>query len=467
MPDSRSVAIVGRPNVGKSSIFNRLVGARRSIVHPESGVTRDRLIKRVTWEGASFDLVDTGGIVAASGQPNMLDIDRGIRNQVEAALNEAAVAVLVVDVANGLHPMDEEVARMVRASGLPALVLANKADNESRHENSVEFERLGFPVFPVSASHGIGFDEAMAEVLKRLPAVELPALETAPIRVAIVGRPNVGKSSYINRILRSDRLIVSDVAGTTRDSVDVPFTIQTGKDRRAYVLVDTAGVRAKVKRGGALEGLSYMRTERSIDEADLVLLVLDAKDGVLGQDKKIAAMIVEKQKACVIVLNKWDLSEQTQRANAPDLERELKFMMYCPVVHVSSKTGFNIRGSVDKMDEVGLALRTTLSTGVLNRALVAACERVSPPSTGTRRLKIFYGTQIGHCPVQIRLFVNDPKLMTDSYNSYLIRVLRESFPLEGLPIVLRPQARRPKRGEPNTSRSREFPEIFDENSDNA
>ena len=431
----RLAAIVGRPNVGKSAIFNRLVGRGVAIVHPESGVTRDRLMGEAVWRDERFTLIDTGGVCNVDNARLTDEIQDGIRKQVDLALDEAAVALLVVDVEKGIMPMDREVARLLRAKGAKVLVAANKADNAAREAQAVEFESLGFPVYPVSALHDRGFDRLMPEVIACLPPAENVTAK-APLRVAIVGRPNVGKSSYINRLLRDERVIVSPLPGTTRDSVEVPFVIGHGEQARHYVLIDTAGMRPGRRPADAIETFGQVRAERSVRAADLVVLVLDTMQGPTQLDKKIGAMVSEHGKGCVLLVNKWDLSTVTEREYGPALLKAVPFLSHCPLVFASTKSGYNIRRSVDAIDQVAAQIRSVLPTGALNRAILDAYERTAPPTVGNRRLKILYSTQVGFAPIRIRLFVNDPKLVTPAYREYLVHTIRGKFGLEGAPVVL-------------------------------
>ena len=446
MPDPnarrRVVAIVGRPNVGKSTIFNRLAGRRVAIVHEECGVTRDRLMREVTWNDERFELIDTGGIAHIDKAHTADAISKGTRMQVEAALADAAVAILVVDVTAGVAPLDVEVARLLRESGCKAFVAANKADSPERDEDCYEFSRLGFPVFPVSALHNRGFGPLAGEVLKVLPKVEEQS-RIFPLKVAVVGRPNVGKSSYINRLLRAERVIVSEVPGTTRDSIDIPFVVGEGPQARHYKLIDTAGMRQMGKVDTAVERYSHFRAEDSIRESDVSVLVLDAVQGPTLQDKKVGAMIRKYEKGCVIVVNKWDLAKGlTQREYEPAVRKEIPFMTHCPIVFVSAHTGYDIRKSVDAIDRVAANVRTILPTGVLNRTLLDTTERVQPPSVGGKRLRIYYVTQVGSAPIRIKMFVNYTKLIKEAYQQFLLRMLRDKFGLEGAPIRLEFAARK-------------------------
>ncbi|MDA0990330.1 MAG: ribosome biogenesis GTPase Der [Verrucomicrobia bacterium] len=431
----RIAAIVGRPNVGKSALFNRLVRERISIVHEESGVTRDRIVREVRWRDERFDLVDTGGICNVDGAIVADEIEAGIHAQVAAALADAAVAILVVDIHTGVVPMDEVVAKLLRDSGCPTVVAANKADTDARDDACVDFQQFGFPVFPVSALHNRGIEELMPAVVKSLPDLPNETVNN-PLKVAIVGRPNVGKSSYINRLLRHDRVIVSDIPGTTRDSIDIPFQVGQGGQARHYVLIDTAGMRRKGKIDTTVERFSRMRAEKSIERADVVVHVMDATAGPTTQDKKIAGMIAEHRKGAVILLSKWDLSDITQTKYEPEFRKAMPFLSHCPVVFISSVSGYNMRVSVDAIDLVARQVRRQLPTGVLNRAILDAVERVHPPAVQGKMLKIYYSTQVGVQPVRIRLFVNDPRYLRPQYREYLIRYLREKFGLEGAPLIL-------------------------------
>jgi GTP-binding protein len=439
----RVVAIVGRPNVGKSASFNRLAGRRIAIVHAQSGVTRDRLMREVTWGEERFELVDTGGVCNVDGAANDDVIEAGIRQQVDAALGDAAVAIFVVDIQAGLHPMDLEVASILRASGCKAVVAANKADGEAFDVGAAEFERLGFPVFPVSALQSRGFDELMEPVIEALPEASNPTIEN-PLRVAIVGRPNVGKSSYVNRLLRNDRVIVSNIPGTTRDSVDIPFAVGSGAQARHYVLVDTAGMRRSGKIDSSVERFSWMRAEKSIKSANVVILVMDAEQGPTAHDKKIASLVQEYNRGCIVLVNKWDLAEGevTQRKYGPALVKTVPFLGHCPVLFASAKSGYNIRRTVEAIDYVAGQVTLEIPTGLMNRTLQDAYAKVNPPAVKGKRLKIYYATQVGTDPLRVRLFVNDPKIIKPAYRSYLIKSLRRKFGLEGAPVMLQFRARK-------------------------
>lgn len=436
----RIVAIVGRPNVGKSALFNRLVRRRLAIVHAEEGVTRDRLMARAEWLGQKFRVVDTGGLALMDRAKSGDEILRATADQVQAAIEDSAAVILVVDLTAGLQPLDVEVARLLRQSGRPAVVAANKADLPAQDERAGDFAALGYPAFPVSASHNRGIEDLLAAVLPHLPP-ESGEAEPARLKVAVVGRPNVGKSSYINRLTGLDRVIVSPVPGTTRDTIDVPFTLKAADGgERHYVLVDTAGMRKQGKVHESVEKFSLFRAEQCIAEADIVVLALDAEAGPGTQEKKIAALIREHHKACVVLVNKWDLAKGTQVKAADYEERmrqELFFLGDIPVVFVSALSGHQIRRSFEVIDAVATRLTTKMPTGVLNRVLRDAFAQSQPPFSKGRQLKFYYATQTGQNPPRVTLFVNDPKLSTPTHQAFLATRLRAAFDLAGVPLVLR------------------------------
>lgn len=444
----RIVAIFGRPNVGKSALFNRIAKKRLAIVHDQSGVTRDRMMLEVNWLQERFILVDTGGITVDSTAQAVDPIEAGIRSQVDAALGDAALAILVVDVQTGIHPMDMEVARQLRQKNIDCVVAANKCD-EPRHEaGAAEFNKLGFPVYEVSAEHNRGIEPLMEKVLAGLP----PSSDEStlkPLRVVVVGRPNAGKSSYINRLLKNERVIVSNIPGTTRDSIEIPFTIGKGEQARHYTLIDTAGMRHVHKIDNAVERFSLFRTEKSIASADIVVLVMDATLGPTSQDKHIAAKIIELRKGCVLIMNKWDAAREqrmTETKAEPVIRAMLPFMNHCPLLFTSALGGYNVRRSIDVIDHVAAQLQTRLPTGILNRTIIEATEKAPPKGIKGKKLRIYYALQVGVAPPVLRLFVNDPKLVARTYTDYLTRRIRERFGLEGAPLVISYRARtRPER----------------------
>jgi len=456
VPEQRVVAIVGRPNVGKSALFNRLVGRRAALVHAESGVTRDRLSAEASWEEERFELIDTGGIGLLDQERSPDEIVTGTRTQVDVAIRDAPVLIFVVDVTEGVCPLDTEVAHLLHRSGRRVLVAANKADNEKLDKQAAEFEALGFNVFPVSSLHNRGIAPLMEAVTAGLPPSSAAGEEVTPLRVAVVGRPNVGKSSYINRLLRNERVIVSDVPGTTRDSVEIPFAVGRGESARHYILVDTAGIRKQGRTRSAVDQYSLLRTEKSVAAADVVVLVLDAVAGPTAGDKKIAGQILDKHRGCLLLVNKWDLTgkEVTQRRYARALAEALPFLPFVPIVFASAQSGYNIRRSIEVIDYVGAQVSATLTTGTLNRVLHEAMQRVAPPMVKGRRLKLYYATQVGVRPVRVRLFVNDPKRVSSSYRSYLMHALRDAFGLEGAPVVLQFRRRPQKTNDERATNAR-------------
>ena len=451
-PSERIVAIVGRPNVGKSALFNRLVRRRLAIVHSEEGVTRDRLMADAEWLGQRFQVVDTGGLALMDRAKTGDEIQQATADQVRAAIEDSAAAILVTDLTAGLQPLDTEVARLLRKSGRPAVVAANKADLPAQDDKTGDFAALGYPVLPVSAAHGRGIETLMAEVLAHLP----PAPEEAAVprlKVAVVGRPNVGKSSYINRLTGKNRVIVSDVPGTTRDTISVPFTLQAADGaERHYLLVDTAGMRKQGRVHASVEKFSLFRAEECITEADIVVLMLDAAAGPGTQEKKVAALIRQHHKACVVLVNKWDLAKGT-KVKAADYEtqmrQELFFLGDIPVLFVSAASGFQIRRSFEVIDTVAERLGTKMPTGVLNRVLRDAFEQSQPPFFKGRQLKFYYATQTGQNPPRVTLFVNQPELSTPTHQAFLTARLREAFDLAGVPLVLRYRSSHGEKGPDN------------------
>lgn len=447
---NRVVAIVGRPNVGKSALFNRIARRRIAIVFDQPGVTRDRVAREVEANGRRFLLVDTGGL-AFDRTPGSDDpLAAETRQQAAVAVEDAAVCIVVVDARAGVTPLDEEVIRRVRESGVECVIAANKCDREEDDARADEFARFGLEVLPCSAEHGRGIPALVAFATSRLQPPSEEEESAPPLRVAVVGRPNAGKSSYINRLLNAERVIVSEIPGTTRDSVDVPFTIGEGATARRYVLVDTAGMKRHTQMSKtSVDTFSLFRSEKAIEESDVVLLVMDSKPGPTRQDMRIAGKILDAKRACVILMNKWDLAHEDgiKEDDAAKVLREMMpFLSFAPIVFCSAKSGYNVRRTVDAIDAVASSVRASLPTGVLNRTIETAQKKTLSPMVNGKRLKVYYALQVGVDPITIRMFVNDPKLVTDAYRSYLEKAIRARFGLEGAPIRMFLKARSRKDG---------------------
>jgi len=445
------LAIVGRPNVGKSALFNRIAGKRVAIVFDQPGVTRDRVTRQVEAEGRRFMLVDTGGL-AFDRTPGSEDpFAAETRQQAAVAVGDADFCLIVCDVRAGVTPLDEEVIRRVRESGVPCAVVANKCDRPEDDAKADEFAKFGLSVYAVSAEHGRGMTDLVRAAVAKLPAdPEADGAAARPLRVAVVGRPNAGKSSYINRLLNAERVIVSDIPGTTRDSVEVPFVIGSGPTARRYTLVDTAGMKKHTQMSKtSVDNFSLFRSEQAIEEADVVLLVLESEIGPTRQDMRIAGKILEAHRACVILMNKWDLALEkgiSEAKASPIVRGMMPFLSFAPIVYCSAKTGYNIRRTVEAIDAVASSVQAQLPTGLLNRTVEQAAKKTPSPSVRGRHLKIFYGLQVGNDPVTVRFFVNDPKLATDAYKAYLEKAIRARFGLEGAPLRLFFKARARKEG---------------------
>ena len=425
------VAIVGRPNVGKSMLFNRLVGQRLSIVEDTPGVTRDRLYAECEWCGRKFDMVDTGGIEPSTDSEILLFM----REQAQIAIDSATVIVLVTDIRTGVTAADKDVANMLLRSRKPVVLAVNKADSTGATDPAVyEFYSLGLgdPI-PVSAVHGHGTGDLLDECLKYFPEEDEGEEEDDCIKVAVIGKPNVGKSSLINHILGEKRVIVSNVAGTTRDAVDTLYENQYGR----YMLIDTAGIRRKSKVDERVEKFSVMRAQLAIERADVCLIMIDARDGVTEQDTKIAGLAHEAGKASIVVVNKWDLVEKetgTMEKMRKDIMRDLSFMSYAPILFISALTGQRTERIFEFINFVNDQSNMRISTGMLNNVLADAQARVQPPTDKGRRLKIYYMTQTGIKPPNFVIFCNSRELFHFSYQRYIENQIRAVFGLEGTPI---------------------------------
>ena len=449
-----NVAIVGRPNVGKSALFNRLAGRQIAIVHDQPGITRDRISALCTRSEKPFTLWDTGGVGGAGES----ELTAQVQGAVEEAMRDSDVLLFVVDAKQGLSPIDQELARMLRRSRKPIVVAINKIDHDKHDDLATDFASLGFDhAVSISAAHGRGISELLEEINELLPSPsethQRSTINHQPLAIAIVGRPNAGKSSLINSVLQSERAIVSALPGTTRDSVDISYE----RDDRQFLFIDTAGMRQRSKHSTSVEVFSVMRAERSIRRADLCVLIVDVTAGVTGQDKKIASLIQKAQKASIVVANKFDLVKPKRGAKTAvdeivDVTRErLFFVDYAPVLVVSALTGEHVDKLFRLIERVQHAAQAHIGTGVLNRQLQAATAANPPPMVSGRRLKIFYAAQAsGEKDRQMQapefvLFVNDPKLLGDTYRRYLTARIREIQPYPGLPIILRA---RPRSGSP-------------------
>ncbi|MDO4815242.1 MAG: ribosome biogenesis GTPase Der [Bacillota bacterium] len=425
------VAIVGRPNVGKSMLFNKLVGKRLSIVEDTPGVTRDRLYAECEWLGRKFDIVDTGGIEPTTDN----EILMFMREQANIAISSADVIVLVTDVRTGVTAADKDVANMLLRSRKPCVLAVNKMDSTGALDPAIyEFYELGLgdPI-AVSAIHGHGTGDLLDECMKYFPPEDEDEEEDDRIHVAVIGKPNVGKSSLVNHILGVKRVIVSNVAGTTRDAVDSEFENKHGK----YVFIDTAGIRRKSKVEERVEKFSVMRAQMAIERADVCLIMIDAREGVTEQDTKIAGLAHEAGKASIIVVNKWDLIEKetgTMEKMRKDVLRDLSFMSYAPVIFISAKTGQRTDRIFELINFVNDQSHMRITTGMLNNVLADAQARVQPPTDKGRRLKIYYMTQTGICPPNFVIFCNTKELFHFSYQRYIENQIRAVFGLEGTPV---------------------------------
>ena len=437
------IAIVGRPNVGKSMLFNKLVGQRLSIVEDTPGVTRDRLYAEAEWRNRKFDLVDTGGIEPSADS----QILAFMRQQAEIAIQHATVILFVCDIKTGLTASDQEVANMLLRSQKPVVLAVNKMDQVGiTNPDIYEFYNLGLgdPI-AVSAVHGHGTGDLLDACMEYFAPEDEEEEEDDVIKVAIIGKPNVGKSSLVNRILGEQRVIVSDMAGTTRDAVDSYFENQKGK----YLFIDTAGMRKKSKVDDRIEKFSVLRATMAIERADVCLILVDANEGVTEQDTKVAGLAHEAGKACIIVVNKWDAIEKDDKTMdhmRQDIRRDLSYMTYAPIVFISALTGQRVDRLFDLINYVNDQASLRITTGMLNTVLADATARVQPPTDKGRRLKIYYMTQIGIKPPHFVCFCNDAKLFHFSYQRYLENQIRSTFGLEGTPVRLTIRQKSDKEG---------------------
>ncbi len=425
------VAVVGRPNVGKSTLFNKIAGQRLSIVEDTPGVTRDRIFFDTEWNGKKFTLVDTGGIEPRSDDVILAQM----RRQAQIAIEKAHVVVMLTDIRTGMTSTDSEVAQMLLRADKKVILCVNKVDRPGDPPPELyEFYNLGLgDPYPVSASHGLGIGDLLDAICKELESVVLPAEEENAIKVAVIGKPNVGKSSLVNYILGENRLLVSDIPGTTRDAVDAVKENEHGR----YVFIDTAGIRRKNKIYDNIERYSVVRSYMAVDRADVVLILIDANQGVTEQDTKIAGFAHEKGKAAVIVVNKWDTVEKdgnTVKRYSEKIREDLKYMSYAPILFISAKTGQRVEKLYEMINSVDEQHRRRIPTGLLNDVLADSVMKVQPPSDKGKRLKLKYMTQVSSEPPVFVIFVNDAELFHFSYQRYIENQLRETFGFEGSPI---------------------------------
>lgn len=438
-----TVALVGRPNVGKSTLFNRLVSERRAIVENRPGVTRDRLYGEVEWLGKSFSLIDTGGLVMTPGEleASPKELSKLMREQAEAAIEEADLVLFVLDGKVGPTAEDREISQLLRRAGKKVLAVVNKLESDPA-QGAISFWELGLgEPLAISAEHGMGMGELLETIFEHLPEAEATE-EKELIKVALLGRPNMGKSSLVNALVGSPRCIVSDIPGTTRDAIDTDLTFEG----QHFLLIDTAGLRRKSKRDDSIEFYSSLRTERAIERCDVAVILLDPQEGITEQDERIVGLAHEAGRGVIIVFNKWDLTEGEEMADHCQriIARQLSFVSYAPYLFISAKTGRNLDKLMEKIRQVAAMHRLRVKTSQLNELISDAVMVVEPPTRGGKRLKIYYASQVGISPPQFIFFVNQPELMHFSYQRYLENRLREAFGFEGTPIRLFVKGRKEK-----------------------
>lgn len=429
MPGLPKVAIVGRPNVGKSALFNRICGRKIAIVDEAEGVTRDRIYQKAEIFGRKFEIIDTGGIDPRS----KADFNEHIKRQAEIAIEEADSIILVVDGTIGVTALDEEVAKILLRTKKPLCLAVNKIDSLYQMDLIYPFMQLGISkVVAVSATQNWHIAEILEEALNPLPLEEFQEEASPALRISIVGRPNVGKSSLLNYILNEERSVVSPIAGTTRDSVDVAFE----RDGNKYILVDTAGIRKKKSEADVIEKFAAIRTDRAIENSDICVLVLDAREGISAHDKRIARAIEEAGKGCIILFNKWDLVHGFRMEHClKGVELEVPFLLHCPKLFISATSGRNVDKLFPLIQEVKEAFEQRITTGQLNKFLTLSMQKCHPPMIQGKRLRIYYMAQVNTRPPTFVLFVNYPNLMLDTYKKYLLNQFREFYNFSGVPIV--------------------------------
>ena len=434
------VVLVGRPNVGKSTFFNRVTRSRRAIVDDMPGVTRDRLYADARWDDTVFTLVDTGGF--AGGQED--EFSRQVHRQLRRAMDDADAIVLMLDGRAGVTPFDAEMLSLLRAETKPVFFAVNKVDGPELEDRLYEFYDLGIDrLFPVSAEHGYGINDFLDSLAQSLPAAAVEEADSETVRVAVVGRPNVGKSSLVNRLLGEDRLLVSETAGTTRDAVDIELT----RGGKRYCLVDTAGIRRKSRVSRKLEKFSVIRALKSLDRCDVALILLDASEGMTDQDLRIAGYAVERGCGCVLLFNKWDLVDKKsgqEKRTIDELRRKTRHLTFVPVVTISALTGLRVPKIFRAVDEVFSQYDTRVSTGQLNRILEQATARNEPSLHRGRRIRFYYATQVSTRPPGFVFFVNYPEAVHFSYRRYLVNQIREAAGLDSTPVRVHFRKRKSK-----------------------
>ncbi|GAA0357428.1 ribosome biogenesis GTPase Der [Alkalibacterium iburiense] len=432
-----AVAIVGRPNVGKSTIFNRIVGERISIVEDTSGVTRDRIYADAEWLGREFSLIDTGGITMED-EP----LNEQIRQQAQIAIEEADVIIMMTSIKEGVTQEDEQVAPILFKSGKPVILAVNKADNPELRADTYEFYSLGLgEPYPISGAHGLGLGDVLDEVIKHFPEHE-EEYDESTIKFSIIGRPNVGKSSLVNAIIGEERVIVSNIAGTTREAVDTRFETANGRE---FVVIDTAGMRKKGKVYENTEKYSVLRALRAIERSDVVLCVINAEEGIREQDKRVFGYAQEAGKRIIIVVNKWDTVEKetnTMKEFELEVREQFQYLSYAPIVFVSALTKKRLHLLPEKIEEVYMNQNLRIQSSILNDVVMDAVATNPTPTDKGRRLKIFYTTQVSVSPPTFIIFVNDPELLHFSYARFLENRFRDTFNFEGTPIRIIPRQRK-------------------------
>lgn len=436
-----TVVIVGRPNVGKSALFNAIVGKRISIVHEESGVTRDNILYPVKFSNHYFQLIDTGGLGRGKLEitKKISFFDSEIAKQVKVAIDSADIILQVTDITAGITPLDEEVARTIRRSGKKTILVANKADNPQIEESASEFAKLGFDeIISVSCLHRRGITNLIETFIQYLPVITQEE-EKQRILISVIGRPNVGKSSIVNKLIGEEKVIVSSVAGTTRDAVNFPFDIKIGEEILPITLIDTAGLRKQGRADSAVEIFSIMRAKKAIDHSDIVILVTEAAEmGATSQDAYIGRLISDAGKGCIIIANKWDTcSGLQQKKVADEIKRTLPFLTYAPIVFTCAVSGYNFKNILMEIKEVNEQYKIKIPTSALNKILSDIMEYNAPPCIKNKFFKIYYGTMVSSKPPLFSLFVNDPTICPKHYLNYLKNSLRKAFGFKGLPIHLK------------------------------